>query len=97
MSCKKGGPVWPALRILRTFFNLTNNMNTMCFPLGIFLSGFADKLLVNGIFSTFNAVIYIGIRWIDVGDNPTAFVPFYNAFSIYYIIVLFAGVFPSDL
>ena len=93
----KGGPVWLALRILRTFFNLTNNMNTMCFPLGIFLSRLADKSLVNGIFGTFNTVIYIGIRLIDVGDKPATLIPFYDASSICYIMVLSDSVFPSDL
>lgn len=88
--------MWPALCILRAFFNLTNNLNTMCVPLGVFLSGFADKLLVNGIFGAFNTVIYIGIRWIDAGDDPAAFVPFYNAFPICYIMVLLS-VFPFDL
>ena len=89
--------MWPALRILRVFFNFSDNADTMCFPISVFLSGFADKLLVNGIFGAFNTVIYIGIRLIDVGDDPAAFVPFYNAFLICYIMVLPDSVFPSDL
>ena len=94
---QKGGSVWPALRILRVFFNLSDNVNTVCFSIGVFLSGFADKLLVNRIFGAFNTVIYIGIRWIDVGDNPATFIPFYNTSSICYIMVLPDSVFPSDL
>ena len=88
--------MWPALHILRVFFNFSDNVDTVRFPISVFLSGFADKLLVNCIFSAFNTVIYIGIRWIDVGDDTAAFVPFYNAFLICYIIVLLS-VFPSDL
>lgn len=88
--------MWPALRILRVFFNFSDNVDTVRFPISVF-SGFADKLLVNGIFGAFNTVIYICIRWIDAGDNPAAFVPFYNAFPICYIMVLPDSVFPSDL
>lgn len=86
----------PALRILRVFFNFSDNVDTVRFPISVFLSGFADKLLVNGIFGAFNTVIYICIRWIDAGDNPAAFVPFYNAFPICYIMVSLS-VFPFDL
>jgi hypothetical protein len=88
--------VWPALHILRVFFNFSDNADTVCFPISVFLSGFADKLLVNGIFSAFNTVIYICIHWIDAGDDPAAFVPFYNAFPICYIMVSLS-VFPFDL
>ena len=88
--------MWPALHILRVFFNFSDNVDTVRFPISVFLSWFADKLLVNGIFGAFNTVIYIGIRLIDVGDDPAAFVPFYNAFPICYIIVLLS-VFPFDL
>ena len=66
--------MWPALRILRVFFNFSDNVDTVRFPISVFLSWFADKLLVNGIFSAFNAVIYICIRWIDIGDNPWTYV-----------------------
>lgn len=88
--------MWPALHILRVFFNFSDNADTVCFPISVFLSGFADKLLVNGIFSAFNTVIYICIHWIDAGDDPAAFVPFYNAFPICYIMVSLS-VFPFDL
>lgn len=89
--------MWPALHILRVFFNFSDNVDAMCFSIGVFLSGFANKLLVNGIFSAFNAVIYICIRWIDIGDNPATFIPFYNTSSICYIMVLPDSVFPFDL
>ena len=89
--------MWPALHILRVFFNLSDNVDAMCFSIGVFLSRFADKLLVNGIFGAFNTVIYIGIRLIDVGDNPATFIPFYNTSSICYIMVLPDSVFPFDL
>ena len=88
--------MWPALHILGVFFNFSDNVDTVRFHISVFLSGFVDKLLVNGIFSAFNTVIYICIRWIDVGDDPAAFVPSYNAFLICYIIVLLS-VFPFDL
>lgn len=89
--------MWPALHILRVFFNFSDNVDTVRFPISVFPSRFADKLLVNGIFGAFNTVIYIGIRWIDAGDDPAAFVPFYNTSSICYIMVLPDSVFPSDL
>lgn len=87
----------PALRILRVFFNFSDNVDTVRFPISVFLSEFADKLLVNGIFGAFNTVIYICIHWIDAGDDPAAFVPFYNTSSVCYIMVLPDSVFPSDL
>lgn len=80
----------------KSFLQFSDNVDTVCFPISVFLSGFADKLLVNGIFGAFNTVIYIDIRWIDAGDDPAAFVSFYNAFPICYIMVLLS-VFPFDL